>query len=164
MASDTHPSREIKDRKYRSLGMTFASMSAHANAVATNELPNDTNVLVSALTLPGGRGDHAVRKIIEGGDSLALSRFIIDELLSVLARKFGYDREELARVALFLADLGELVETTEPVAVLTDEPDNSILECALAAAARVIVTGDRAMLARGEFRDIRIVSPSAYLD
>ena len=124
----------------------------------------DTNVLVSALTLPGGRGDHAVRKIIEGEDSLALSRFIIDELLSVLARKFGYDREELARVALFLADLGELVETTEPVAVLADEPDNRILECALAAAARVVVTGDRAMLARGEFRDIRIVSPSAYLD
>ena len=124
----------------------------------------DTNVLVSALTLPGGRGDHAVRKIIEGEDSLALSRFIIDELLSVLARKFGYDREELARVALFLADLGELVETTEPVAVLADEPDNRILECALAAAARVVVTGDRAMLARGEFRDIRIVSLSAYLD
>ena len=124
----------------------------------------DTNVLVSALTLPGGRGDHAVRKIIESEDSLALSRFIIDELLSVLARKFGYDREELARVALFLADLGELVETTEPVAVLADEPDNRILECALAAAARVVVTGDRAMLARGEFRDTRIVSPSAYLD
>lgn len=124
----------------------------------------DTNVLVSALTLPGGRGDHAVRKIIEGEDSLALSRFIIDELLSVLARKFGHDREELARVALFLADLGELVETTESVAVLADEPDNRILECALAAAARVIVTGDRAMLARGEFRGIRIVSPSVYLD
>lgn len=124
----------------------------------------DTNVLISALTLPGGRGDHAVRKIIESEDSLALSRFIIDELLSVLARKFGYDREELARVALFLADLGELVETTEPVAVLADEPDNRILECALAAAARVVVTGDRAMLARGEFRDTRIVSPSAYLD
>ena len=124
----------------------------------------DTNVLVSALTLPGGRGDHAVRKIIEGEDSLAVFRFIIDELLSVLAREFGYDREELARVALFLVDLGELVETTESVAVLADEPDNRILECALAATARVIVTGDRAMPARGEFRGIRIVSLSAYLD
>ena len=49
-------------------------------------------------------------------------------------------------------------------AVLADEPDNRILECALAAAARVIVTGNRAMLARGEFRAIRIVSLSAYLD
>ena len=83
----------------------------------------DTNVLVSALTLPGGRGDDAVRDIIEGEDSLAHSIFIIDELLSVLARKFGYDREKLARVALFLADLGELVETTESMVVLADEPD-----------------------------------------
>lgn len=34
----------------------------------------------------------------------------------------------------------------------------------IASDARVIVTGDRAMLARGEFRSIRIVSLSAYLD
>ena len=84
----------------------------------------DTNVLVSALALPGGRGDEALRKIIGGEDSLTLSRPIIDELLSVLARKFGYDREALARVAVFLAELGEHVEPTESLKVLADEPDN----------------------------------------
>ena len=41
----------------------------------------DTNVLVSALTLPGARGDEALRKIAEGDDSLALSGPILDELL-----------------------------------------------------------------------------------
>ena len=34
----------------------------------------DTNVFVSALTLPDGRGDQALRKIAEGEDSLALSK------------------------------------------------------------------------------------------
>ena len=123
----------------------------------------DTNVLVSALALPGGRGDEAIRRIVAGEDSLALSGSILDELLSVLARKFGYEREQLARVAVFLSEAGEFVEPSESLAVLAGEPDNRILECALAADARVIVTGDRAMLAHGEFRSIRIVSLAAYL-
>jgi putative PIN family toxin of toxin-antitoxin system len=123
----------------------------------------DTNVFVSALTLPGGRGDAALRRIIRGEDSLAVSMPIVDELLSVLARKFGYDREALSRAALFLTELGELVEPSETVSVLADEPDNRILECALAARAELIVTGDRAMLAKGEFDAIRIVSLSDYL-
>ena len=123
----------------------------------------DTNVLVSALTLPRGRGDEALRRIVAGEDSLALSGAILDELLSVLARKFGRDREELARVAVFLSEAGVFVEPSEPLAVLADEPDNRILECALAAGAQLIVTGDRAMLTQREFRSIRIVSLAAYL-
>ena len=122
-----------------------------------------TNVFVSALTLPGGRGDQALGKIIESKDSLAISRPIIDELLSVLARKFGREREELARLAVSLSNLAELVEPLKPLAILSDEPDNRILECALAAQAQVIVTGDRAMLALGEFQGIRIVSLGEYL-
>ena len=93
----------------------------------------DTNVFVSALTLPDGRGDQALRKIVEGEDSLALSKQILDELLSVLARKFARNREELARVAVLLSNLGEIVEPAESLTVLADEPDNRIVECALAA-------------------------------
>ncbi len=123
----------------------------------------DTNILVSALTLPGGRADSALRRIVGGEDSLAVSRSIIDELLSVLARKFAYDREALSRVAVFLADLGEFVEPKQSFRILADEPDNRILECAVAAGADLIVTGDRAMLAEAEFRGIRIVSLREYL-
>ena len=123
----------------------------------------DTNVLVSALTLPGGRGDLALGKVIEGEDSIALSRAIIDELLSVLSRKFARNPEELARIAVFLSDFGELVEPAHSISVLADVPDNRILECALAARADVIVTGDRAMLTTAEFEGIRIVSLKDYL-
>ena len=123
----------------------------------------DTKVFVSALTLPGGRGDQALQKIIDGEDSLALSRSIIDELLSVLARRFARNREELARVAVFLSNLAELVEPRESLAVLSDESDNQILECALAAKAQIIVTGDRAMLTLGKFQSVRIVSLREYL-
>ena len=123
----------------------------------------DTNVFVSAVTLPGGRAGQALDRIVAGKDSLAFSKPMLDELLSVLARKFSRDREELARVANFLADLGEIVEGAEPISVLEDEPDNRILECALAAKAQLIVTGDRAMLALGEYQGVRIISLRAYL-
>ncbi len=124
----------------------------------------DTNVFVSALTLSGGRGDQALRQIIDGRDTLAFSKAILDELLSVLARKFARDREELARVAVFISNLGELVEPRETLRELDDEPDNRVLESVLAANADLIVTGDRAMLSLERIRGVRIVSLSTYLE
>ena len=51
----------------------------------------DTNILVSALVFPGGRGDAALRRIIAGRDLLVMPRAILDELLDVLSRKFARD-------------------------------------------------------------------------
>ncbi len=123
----------------------------------------DTNILVSAFTLPGGRGDRALRRIIQGADALAISTPIIDELLGVLARKFGRDREQLARTAVFLAELAEVVDTPDRLSVLDDEPDNRILECAIASGAERIVTGDRAMLDQEQYQNVRIITLADYL-
>jgi putative PIN family toxin of toxin-antitoxin system len=123
----------------------------------------DTNVFVSALVFPGGRADDALQRVIDGKDALIVSKAIIDELLSVLARKFARDREELARVAIFVSSLAEIVDPDEALSVLPDQPDNRILECALAGSAEAVVTGDRAMLALEEFRGVRILSLAEYL-
>ena len=123
----------------------------------------DTNVLISALTVPGGRGEEALLRAVEGRDSLVLSKALLDELLGVLARKFSRNKEELSRVAVFLADSGEFVKTRERLKVLQDERDNRVLECAVAGDADLIVTGDRAMLALGEYQGIRIISLATYL-
>lgn len=81
----------------------------------------------------------------------------------MLARKFDRNPEELARVAVYLADLAELVTPRQRLNVLHDEPDNRILERAVTAKADVTVTGDRAMLQLGEYRGIRILSLSDFL-
>lgn len=124
----------------------------------------DTNVYVSALVLPGSRGEEALERVLDGWDSLLISRPIVDELLGVLARKFSRDAEELSRVALLLADLAELVDPPERIAVLADEPDNRILECALAGSADLVVTGDKQMLALQRWRGIAIVTLASYLE
>jgi putative PIN family toxin of toxin-antitoxin system len=124
----------------------------------------DTNVLISALAFPGGRGEAALRRIIEEQDALLISPPILDELLGVLARKFAREGEELARVAVFLSDLAETVRPRTRLRVVADDPDNRILECAVAGHADAIVTGDRALLALGTFRNIRLLTLAGYLD
>ena len=69
----------------------------------------DTNILVSALVFPGGQGDAALRRVIDGIDQLVTSKAIVDELLEVLARKFARDAEELAHVAVFVCELALVV-------------------------------------------------------
>ena len=123
----------------------------------------DTNIFVSALVLPGGRAAEALTRVVEGTDRLLLSKPILDELLGVLARKFSRDREELARVAVWLEELAEWVRPTRRVTVAEDEADNRILECALAGRADVIVTGDQGLLRMGTFEGIAILALRDYL-
>lgn len=134
----------------------------------------DTNILVSALVFPGGRADIALRRIIEERDRLLLSKPILDELLGILARKFSRDAEELAHVAVFLSELSTVVKPRRKFAVLADEPDNRILECAVSGGAdapatgyrpsTIIVTGDKALLALKNFRKVKLLSLRAYLE
>jgi putative PIN family toxin of toxin-antitoxin system len=124
----------------------------------------DTNILVSALVFPGGRGEAALRRIVEEQDQLVISKPIVDELLGILARKFARDAEELAHVAVFLSGLGILVKPRRRLRVVKDDPDNRILECAVAGRARAIITGDRALLALGEYKGVRIISLREYLN
>ena len=123
----------------------------------------DTNIFVSALVVPGGRAEEALNRVIDGADRLVVSKAILDELLTVLARKFSRDREELARVAVWLADLAEWVRPIRRIKVLADEAANRILECAVTGAAELIVTGDHALLQLESFEGITIVSLRGYL-
>lgn len=123
----------------------------------------DTNILVSALVYPGGRGEAALLRIIEERDQLVLSKPILDELLGVLAAKFSRDTEELARVAVFLSENATTVRPRRKLRVVKDDPDNRVLECAVAGRAEVIVTGDKELLDLGEYGGIRIHSLRDYL-
>jgi uncharacterized protein len=123
----------------------------------------DTNILVSALVFPGGRGEAALRRIIEEQDQLVISKPILDGLLSILARKFSRDAEELAHVAVFLSGLAVSVRPRRKLQVVKDEPDNRILECALVGHAEAIVTGDHVLLSLREYRGVRIISLREYL-
>jgi putative PIN family toxin of toxin-antitoxin system len=123
----------------------------------------DSNIFISALIIPGSQAVKAIARIFEGIDSLVLSKAIIDEVLSVLARKFSRDREDISRTAIFLSELGKIVAPSKKLTVLNDDPDNRILECAIAGKVDLIVTGYKEILNIKEFQGIRITSLKEYL-
>ena len=124
----------------------------------------DTSIFISAFVIPGSLAEQAILKIIEEEDVLLISKDIIGEVLSVLSRKFGRDREGLSHVAVTLSDLAELMKPGKRVAVFKDEPDNRILECALSGKADLVVTGDKKILELREYKGVEIVSLRAYLE
>ena len=123
----------------------------------------DTNILVSALVFPGGQGEAALRRIVEETDQLVFSRPILDELLGVLGRKFARDAEELAHVAVYLSDIATIVAPKQRIRAVKDEPDNRILECAVAGHTAVIVTGDKVLLTLKRYEEIRLLTLRDYL-
>ena len=123
----------------------------------------DTNIFISAFIIPGSLAETAIKKVIEGQDTLVISKEIIKEVLSVFSHKFRRDKEAISHVAVFLSELGEWVSPTKKINIFKDEPDNRIMECALSGEADVIVTGDKRMLKLKEYKGVRIISLKEYL-
>ena len=124
----------------------------------------DTNVYVSAVVF--GRTCEEVLVLARAGlVDLYVSRPILSELRHVLGRTLG---RPPARVREALAEVATLAAPVRPPRTLkgitTREPDHRILECALAADANFLVTGDKRHLQHLKaFRGIRIVSPRGFL-
>lgn len=126
----------------------------------------DTNVLISALAFPGSKPDQLLYRIRRGELDLFISPFILSELYRVLQQKFRLTKREAAARVRAIRSIAQVVEPRERVAVVTAmDDDNRILECALAAQAEFLVTGDREhLLPLGSFANTRIVAPSEFLD
>ncbi len=59
----------------------------------------------------------------------------------------------------------EFLVNTEKMEILEDDPqDNKFIECAVAANARYIISGDKHLRALKSFGNIKILSPSEFLE
>lgn len=120
----------------------------------------DTNVLVAAYNWPDGVADHAYWLVRRGAAELHTSGFILDEMDRILREKFGWEGDRVARAVEEVQRVSAGVhEPVERVSMIEEDPtDNRILECALAAGAEFIVTGDKKhLLPLGSFRSVSIV-------
>lgn len=123
----------------------------------------DTNVYVSALHF-GGVADEVLALGRRGRLRLYVSPPLLDEIEGVLVRKLRWPVRQARQVRVAIEDAGTLVFPTMRVdAVAEDDPDNRILECALAARAHVVESGDRHLRSLRTFRGIAIVSPREFL-
>jgi putative PIN family toxin of toxin-antitoxin system len=123
----------------------------------------DTNVLVSAVQF-GGKPKQLLDLAVDGHIDLAISETIIEETLRVLKDKFHRTPDELGETDKQLRVIARTVTPTESIqAVAADPSDDRILECAVAADAEVVVSGDQHLLALGRFRAIPIQRVGEFL-
>jgi putative PIN family toxin of toxin-antitoxin system len=123
----------------------------------------DTNVLVSALLKPGSIPASLVSLVFNYNLKLYVSSPILAEYREVLSRPlFGFEPVSLER---FLHELTTVSVTVHPRKILSlspDEPDNRFLECALAAKANYLISGNTKHFPFVEFKGTQIVSPAEF--
>ena len=126
----------------------------------------DTNVVVSAMLLPGSIPRRALDKRLDEG-SILISIPVLLEIAEVLTReKFERYVTESERLRFLVALLNEteLVEITEQIDVCRDPKDNKFLELAICGEADFIITGDDDLLDLDPFRGVRIITPRDFLE
>lgn len=125
----------------------------------------DTNVYLSAI-LFGGPPEAIVHLARSRALLLVVSAPILAELTRVLRTKFDWTAAQAREAVQEIRSLAVVVRPRERVGVIVaDEPDNRVLECAVAGSVQAIVTGDLHHLRPLEFfRGIPILTPREFLD
>lgn len=130
----------------------------------------DTNVIVSAFLSSSGAPAQALAYLQEGRVDLLVSQPILDEYLRALGypqvqARHGLDNAALEQVVNDLRAVAILVEPNESLELVEQDPaDNKFFECAVAGEATYIVSGDAHVRAVGDYRGIRVLSPSLFAE
>jgi uncharacterized protein len=124
----------------------------------------DTNIFFSAIGWKGRPFACLERARLGAADGVT-SQAILDELVEKLREKLAFSEEQIADTLADLLGYMRVITITEQLAVIAADPDDDrVLECAVAAQADYIVTGDRKhLLPLGTFRGIAIISAAEFL-
>ena len=123
----------------------------------------DTNIYISAFVIPGGNAEKAYLHAVDGDFELCTSIAILTELARKLDEKFGWEKEKIEQLITSISNLANTFKTSPRLKILSDDPDNRILECALDATAEFIVTGDKHLLNLTRYQEIEIIKLSVFL-
>jgi uncharacterized protein len=124
----------------------------------------DTNVLISAIVF-GGVPRQILEAAVAGAVQLYVSEDTMAEFRDVLSRPgFGLSAHLLRATVSELGSLAEWVGPTQRISVVReDSADNRILECAIAASAEYLVSGDKHLLKLKSHSGIEVVSPQGFM-
>lgn len=122
----------------------------------------DTNIFISALNF-GGTPSEVIFLAQTGIVELYISTPILYEIHGVLIQKFNWHRDKAEEAIELLQRFARLVSPLERVTRIQDDSDNRVLECALAADANLIVSGDQHLLDIRTFQGIAIVTAKQFL-
>jgi putative PIN family toxin of toxin-antitoxin system len=122
----------------------------------------DSNVYVSAIVFGGN--PRAILDLAEQGlFEVSVSDPIKADVERVLALNFTWTKERIDEATYYLWTLAHATVPRQTVNDCIDPDDNRVLECALEARAKVLVTGDNHLLKLHPYREISILTPKQFL-
>lgn len=129
----------------------------------------DTNVIISALLSTKGSPAKVIDLWKAEAFDVATSKPLLDEL----ERALEYERvktylkqpqEKIDALVKRLRAVGIMVAPQSALTVIEADPDdNRVLECAVAANASYIISGDDHLLDLEEYQGIMVLSPAGFL-
>jgi putative PIN family toxin of toxin-antitoxin system len=123
----------------------------------------DSGVWISALQFKGTPLLAVEQSLMR--HQVAVCEPILGEVRAALVKKFGWTNAEIQEVFdFYLARATQVRIGGNLKGICRDPKDDMVIECALAAGADLIVTGDKDLLAVRSHRGIRILKPREFLD
>lgn len=123
----------------------------------------DTNILISGL-LWRGKPYQCLLLARSGIVQAVYCPPMLAELTDKLRHTFGFSENRIQAVLYDLQRVAERVDIAGSLRVVAADPDDDkFIECAVAAGAAVIVSGDHHLLDLGKYGDIQILTAAEFL-
>jgi hypothetical protein len=123
----------------------------------------DTNVIVSGLNFPTSNPAKILLLVASGEVTNFTSRHIVNETRRILVEKFFWTHGEIQAAEVWLKTFSKSLNPKNRIAVIVDDPDNRILECAEEGRADFIISGDHHLTDLEDYQGIKIVVPATFL-
>jgi len=123
----------------------------------------DTNIFISAFAIPGGNAEEVHLHAIQGTFELITAVAILTDTVETLQAKFDWSHDKAKQFVQTISRTATVLKTRPHLHVLQDERDNRILECAMAAQAGYLVTGNRHLLALQRYKSTLLLPLAEFL-
>lgn len=126
----------------------------------------DTNIYISGFVFPGSPPEELLRLALNKEIDVFASPYILQEVRRILGEKFAYTPGQTQSFIKKISRLAVPIKPAEKLLIIkAKKDDNRVLECALAAKADFLITGDKKhLLPLDKIGNTKIIDPRNFLD
>lgn len=124
----------------------------------------DTNVIVSGLNFPKSNPAKMLTLVASGEIVNFTSQHIIEETKRILTDSFSWTIGKVEEAESWRETFSKSLNPKIRLAVIKDDSDNRILECAVEGNADYIVSGDHHLTDLNTYQEVKIIKPFDFLE